>query len=161
MCVPRLTIAVGTAVDDSRRWANKKKTRSQSTTLSPWIKVVHELTLTILFLRVRVATVPKQTAGWKRGVKRSEFVSFITRRYKMFDFTKAIPRTDGVGTSNAATAVDARVKGGMMTVCEFAGDEFDPDKRRRCKHYNKSQYRACCHWFYEDIEVGHCGYAGP
>lgn len=65
------------------------------------------------------------------------------------------------GTTNAATAVDARVRGGLMCVCEFQGAQYDPEKKRRCKHYNKSNYRQCCQWFYEDIEVGHCGYAGP
>jgi hypothetical protein len=73
--------------------------------------------------------------------------------------------TDGVGTTNAATAVDARVKptqfGELMQVCEFQGSEFDADKRRRCKHYNKSQHRNCCLWFYSEIDIGQCGYAGP
>ena len=63
--------------------------------------------------------------------------------------------------TQTATPVDARVRGGLMTVCEFQGKEFDSEKKRRCKFYNKSQYRDSeCMYFYSDIEVGHCGKAG-
>lgn len=64
------------------------------------------------------------------------------------------PQSNGEGATNL-TAVDARVRGGLMVLCEFAGNECDPDKRRKCKHYDKSRYRDCC-MYYHDDDVGNC-----
>jgi hypothetical protein len=74
--------------------------------------------------------------------------------------------------TQTATEVDARIKptqyGELMQMCEFCGHEQDAEKKRRCKHFNQSQYRDkdTCMWSYTDITgeksgVCHCGYAGP
>jgi hypothetical protein len=52
---------------------------------------------------------------------------------------------------------DARVQGGMMTLCEFAGHQYDPDRRRRCKNFKKATWRSNCMHYREDI-VGACDY---
>jgi hypothetical protein len=81
----------------------------------------------------------------------------------MYDFTKKweTDAPSGVGTTNAPMSVDARIRGGIATLCEFVGNEFDPDKKRRCKYFNKSKYRDCCQWCYDETHEKICGYAGP
>lgn len=60
------------------------------------------------------------------------------------------------GPTESATIVDARVFGGMFTICEFRGNEFDPEKKRKCKHYFKSYARDCCGHYRDDTEIGAC-----
>ena len=62
-------------------------------------------------------------------------------------WTQIAPKSNGEGTTNL-TDVDARIRGGLMTTCEFAGHECDPDKRRRCKHYIKATFEPtrCMHY---------------
>jgi len=67
------------------------------------------------------------------------------------------PATDGVSTTNTPTMVDARVMGGMMQVCEFRGEDKNAEGTRKCKFYNKSDYRLCCMHYYEKIDIGACG----
>lgn len=52
--------------------------------------------------------------------------------------------------------VDARVKGGLMVVCEFKGQPESPDKLRKCKFYQPSQHRHCCLHYRDEIDVGIC-----
>jgi hypothetical protein len=60
------------------------------------------------------------------------------------------------GASPSVTEVDARVRGGLMVVCEFKGHEHDPDRKRRCKLYDKSSQRGCCMYYHEEITAGVC-----
>lgn len=54
-------------------------------------------------------------------------------------------------------SVDARVHGGMMTLCEFAGHEFDSDKKRRCKFYDKSSVSKWrCMYYRETMDCCDC-----
>jgi hypothetical protein len=52
----------------------------------------------------------------------------------------------------SATAVDPRIKGYQFQLCEFAGNQFSPDDKRRCRMYHKSGYRDCCMWYNKHIE---------
>lgn len=72
----------------------------------------------------------------------------------------AKPATDGVGKTDAPTLVDARVRGGIAVVCEFVGNAFSPDKKRKCKYFIKSNYRDCCQYCYNETDVKICGKAG-
>ena len=60
--------------------------------------------------------------------------------------------------TKTAMQVDARVKGGLMVLCEFAGNEFNPEETRRCKYYDKSRQRTCCMYYHPEINdgVGDC-----
>lgn len=60
-----------------------------------------------------------------------------------YSYNQAV-ETVGIST------VDARVRGGMITLCEFAGNQFDPDKKRQCKHFDKSKQRSCCMYYREE-----------
>lgn len=62
------------------------------------------------------------------------------------------PNVETVGK----TEVDARVKGGLMTVCSHAGNLLNPEKTRYCKFYTKSSQRTCCMYYHQEIEVGAC-----
>jgi hypothetical protein len=56
------------------------------------------------------------------------------------------------------TEVDARVRGGLMTTCEFAGNEHSPKKMRKCKHYTKaSRHNRCMHYREEMNGACDCG----
>jgi hypothetical protein len=66
--------------------------------------------------------------------------------YSMPDYGNAVSKME----------VDARVRGGLMTMCEFAGHEFSPDKARKCKFYDKSKRRTCCLYYVSG--VGACQY---
>jgi hypothetical protein len=50
------------------------------------------------------------------------------------------------------TECDARVRGGIMTLCEFAGHSHDPDKRRRCKFWDESSHnKGACMYYRKDF----------
>jgi len=53
------------------------------------------------------------------------------------------------------TAVDARVRGGMLTICEFAGRKHSPAGHRKCKLFEEaSRDQKWCMYYRED--TGHC-----
>jgi hypothetical protein len=52
------------------------------------------------------------------------------------------------------TGVDARVRGGLLTTCEFSGHKKSPDNLRECKHHEPASHHSRC-MYYRD-ETGGC-----
>lgn len=57
---------------------------------------------------------------------------------------------------SSMTDVDARVRGGLMTMCEFAGNENNPDNTRKCKYYEKASHHNRCMYYRDETGVCDC-----
>lgn len=68
----------------------------------------------------------------------------------------AAPTPPTVASTPSPMSVDARVRGGVFTLCEFAGRQCDPDGQRCCKFYRKATRFDRCMSFRD--ETGHCDF---